>query len=196
MATNEHSGIRAHLEAQWRELRNGDYIRDLGESLRGHIYENAPVDLGILRRNAATLTPIRETSDGFEIGVGDKARVGQATGAPRGTIASFLRDYPQFRRRWSSIVSPRYAWWKLPKAAKELLQEGRLGGLYGGWEQGVGIGQSAYLYPQEGSLPEWSVSAQKAAINPTGFISASLNIWREADVPRIIRRFMSRMAEL
>ena len=152
--------------------------------------------MGILIRNAATLTPMRETAQGFEIGVGDKARVGQATSAPRGTIARFLRDYPQFRRRWSSIADPRYAWWKLPMAAKELLQEGRLGGLYGGWEQGVGIGQSAYLYPQEGTLTEWGVSAQKANIDSTGFISISLQMWEQEDVPKVIGRFIARMQSL
>ena len=53
--------------------------------------------------------------------------------APRGTIAQFLMNHPEYAKRNRGKGRRRsfpMAWWHLPKEAKELLRDERLAGMY------------------------------------------------------------------
>lgn len=176
--------LRDRINAQWREMRNGDYLRDMVADAKVLLEQNAPEATGTLKRNLTTETPIREDEQGLHAGLGDRSAIGyENIGAPRGTIAAFLRDNPEFRTRSEQRTGgPERAWWDLPGPAKEMLQLERESGMYGGSEQGVGSEKSAYFFPQEGSLDGWGASAAKADIIPMHFVRKAMDEWRATAV--------------
>lgn len=196
MAGGYHERLRSRLNAQRAEMRNGDYIRHMIDDARTIILENSPTLTGTLRRNITERTPIRENKDGFVGGLGPRSSVGyEDRGAPRGTIRAFLRDFPQFRKKdrgKGDWFHPSEAWKELGPEGQRVLQEQREAGNYGGLNQGVAAGKSAYFFPQEGSFPDWSASGKKANIFPQGFVKRSLDEWRELVLPAIIRQFKVR----
>lgn len=187
-------GLVARIQSQAHEMRNGDYIRDMAKDAQAIIQVTAPSDSGQMVRNLSTLTDLREGERGFEIGLGDRSKVGNENiPAPRGTIQAFLDDYPQFRKR------PQYrtggkerAWWDLPRAGKEKLESLRKAGLYGGSDQGFATGKSPWFFPQEGSLDGWGASAKAAGITPTGFLKQSMQIWESVSRGRIMASLLTR----
>jgi len=188
--------LRQRINSQLHEMRNGDYIRDMVEDARTIISYNSPSLTGTLRRNIIEKTPVRETSKGFTAGLGPRGRVGfEDRGSPRGTIKAFLRDFPQFRKKqqgkgdWFPASD---AWKELGPEGQRVLQQQREAGNYGGLDQGVGVGKSAYFFVQEGSFPDWRSSGLKASLSGTGFVKRSLDEWRELVLPAIIRHFKDR----
>lgn len=188
-----HERLRQRLIRQRAELRSGKYIEALGEDMKALLQDNAPSQTGNLVGNLTATSGIKENTSGFRIGFGSRSRIGISNiGAPRGTIKQFLDDYPQFKRNWSLVRSAARAWWALPAEGKELLQQERLAGNYGGIGA-IGVGKSPYLYPQEGSFSSWEASAGKANIRPTKFVNIAVNEWRYSSVPRVMRLFAKNM---
>lgn len=188
-----HERLYQRLVQQRATLSSGKYIEKLAEDMQHFLLEGAPVMTGTLARNLSSSTGIKETNKGFRVGFGPRSKVGVSDrGAPRGTIAAFLRDHPEFRRNMAFVRSVG-AWQALPKEGKELLQQEREQGSYGGANQGVGVGKSAYLYPQEGTFPSWNASAGKARISPTGFIAWSVDEWRARSLPMAMLIFRKDM---
>lgn len=178
--------LRERINMQWREMRNGDYLRDLVSDAKNIIREQTPAKTATMVRNLTTATPVREGSQGLSAGLGDRKLVGyESLGAPRGTIKAFLRDYPEFRTR--ARVPEDKAWSYLSAEGKAVLQLEREGGKYGGSDQGVGVGKSAYFFQQEGSLDGWAGSAAKANITPTHFMSRAMSEWWNTSVPRVLK---------
>lgn len=195
-----HERLRRRINAQLKEMRNGDYIHAMVEDARTIIAYNTPSLTGTMRRNLTERTPIRETKDGFRAGLGPRDSVGwENRGAPRGTIRAFLRDFPQFRKKGrgkGDWFHPSEAWKELGPEGQRVLQEQRMAGNYGGLNQGVGAGKSAYFFPQEGSFPDWKASGMKASLSGSYFVKRSLDEWRELVLPAIIRQFKSRFTSL
>lgn len=185
-----HERLYKRLEEQRHKLRDGGYIEALGQDAKILLQTNAPSQTGTLVRNLGTSSGVHENQKGFTLGYGRRQNVGQSKiGAPRGTIRSFLRDYPEFRRNWSFVKAMGSPWKALPIEGRAKLQEERMNGSYGGSNQGAGVGMSAYLYPQEGTFDEWNRSAAKAGIEPLHFIDIALTEWRAYSIPRVMSRF-------
>lgn len=187
-----HQRLFTRLERQRRTLRSAKFIEDLGSTLKVNLQENAPTQTGTLIRNLGTTSGVRETAEGLRLGYGQRSAIGpDDQGAPRGTIKAFLRDFPEFKRKWSRVKTANRAWWALPQAGKEELQRQRQAGRYGG-ESGVGAKKSPYLYPQSGAFPGWQRAAAKASISSRDFIETALADWREY-VPSVISAWWREM---
>lgn len=189
-----HQRLYDRLKRQKSELRNVRYIEDMGKDMKVLLQSYAPSQTGTLVNNLTTTSGISENQKGYRIGFGPKERIGVSNiGAPRGTIAQFLKDHPEFRRNWSFVKTKSNAWWALPIEGRELLQAERESGNYGGLDQGVGKSMSAYLYQQEGTNESWKGSAKNAKIKPTGFITKALRQWRRVSLKRAIADFARNM---
>lgn len=189
-----HQRLYDRLKRQQSGLRNAIYIEDIGKDMKVLIQTYAPSQTGTLVRNLTTSSGISESQKGFRIGFGPRAKIGVSNiGAPRGTIAQFLIDYPQFRRNWSFVRTKSNAWWALPIEGRELLQQEREIGNYGGLDQGIGKEMSAYLFPQEGTNSNWKSSSKKANITPTGFIQKAVNQWRKSSRHKVVAEFARAM---
>ena len=62
-----------------------------------------------------------------------------------------------------------FAWWMLSRNQKEILQQQRFSGRFGGVP-----GQSRYFWVQEGSDERGAQGAAKAGIRPTKFVESAL----------------------
>lgn len=186
---DNHQRLLKRLERQLAVLQSDKYIRDLGESLRAEIAQHVPVATGNMAQKVLRMGGPRRHGSRFEMWIGDMRGLGNANRAPRGTIAAFLRDFPQYRMRRKRPFVKSQAWWELSRAGKRKLQELRMAGLYGGGYQGIGSGKAGYFYQQEGSLPDWAQSAAEAGIHPTHFVEEAVRIWTSRDVPRVLAQF-------
>lgn len=116
-----------------------------------------PVESGLLKEKIQTKTRVMKDPDGKSIGVAPFYEIGaKRRGRGRGTIARFLRDYPQFKaRRYIPMLDRSdglYAWWALPSMAKTILDQDRESGRYGGSQ----LGKIVPLYwpaQEEGTYP-------------------------------------------
>ncbi len=200
-----HDRLYAHLSDQIGVLNSPEFAELAGELLVKEIALRTPRDTGTLAENLLVRSQPRRTGDGWAIGVGNRDKLGNPNRAPRHTISQFkawvieaikAKRLPKstFKRWFGHPPSDsRYAWWVLPREAKESLQAGRERSYFGGGYQGIATGKSAYFYPQEGSQPEWAASAATAGITPQRFVDYSLEVWREVHVPSVIQKLMSRM---
>jgi len=187
-------------------------VAEMGEKLMGRLEDYTPRDTGhmasaFLKSQGPRWLPLGEDypSGAMVFSVGNMRQVGNPGRSPRGTIKAFLRDHPEFRNSGNKfmqgkpgVISPWFkansfrpsqAWWRLSRKAKQLLQQERLAGKYGGGYQGIGTSRAAYLYPQSGDRPEWQDSADAADITPSHFIEAALVDWRQQDAPAALRRY-------
>lgn len=197
-------GLIARINAQKKEMRNGDYIRDMVKDARFYIANNTPEKSGQMSRNLRVQTGPRETAQGFVAGLGPRSRVGNdRQPAPRGTIYQFLRDYPQFTEggtgnKVSKAAKGKHgfvwrgAWQSLSANAKRLLQEKREQGLYGGSQDGAATDKSPWFFVQEGSLPPWKESADKALIHTTYFLQTAMEQWGTDGLNRMRNQLIRR----
>ncbi len=63
-----------------------------------------------------------------------------------------------------------FAWWNLSRKQKQLLQQQRFAGRFGGTP-----GQARYFWVQEGSTERGARGAAKAGITPTHFVQNALD---------------------
>ena len=202
-------GMRVKLQSDLENLQSPVHVRALADILAFVLYQNAPVDTGLLQKNLTwTGRPRHDAENTWSAVVGSWGRIGSPEDkAPSGTIAAFLEAHPEYKmgnetkderrerrlraseRKEAGIGSvfntwmvdrSRYAWWLLSLEARRVLQQERLAGKFGG-ESGVGAGRSPYFYVQEGSdlFPGSRDSAEKAGIKPKMFYALSLEQWRE-----------------
>lgn len=128
-----------------------------GRIAANNFVARVPVESGLLRDRIQIITPV--TLDGNEkfVGVAPLTEIGRRrVGRNRGTIARFIRDFPQFRRRSLMLKNdPSLAWWVLPPAGKVLLDQKRMAGRYGGSQAGKIVplywpAQDEGTYPKPG----------------------------------------------
>jgi len=152
----------------------------------------APSDTGVLAEAVSEVGPLNQESVGrLSIGVGNQQRLGRPDeDAPEGMIAAFLEDNPEYRSFRMPGFESRLAWWFLPQAGKEALQEARAGGLYGGPEYNAGD-PAKYLYVQSQDKGEWMTSAFGAGLEGRGsmFMTEAIEAWRQG-LPELIGRYI------
>lgn len=219
--------LAARIRAQNQEMHNRRYIDDMVADAQalirseGGSKNSAPGGTGTMIRNLTTESGVTDTGHGYRAGLGDRGLVGHEDhSAPTGTIAQFLKDYPEFRlgrdegtnqklkqdRQSSKAagggssgldISKQFdktkAWASLSEAGKTMLQRGREGGLYGGDSEGVGAHMSAYFFQQEGSLDSWARGAGGANIHPDPFLARAMATWEAEALPQIIASLMSKL---
>jgi hypothetical protein len=189
---SDHTELLNRLVRQLGVLQSDKYAAELGETLRSQMIQRVPMATGNMATKLLRMGGPRRFGNEFSMWIGDKRALGNDSRAPRNTIRDFLRDHPEFRRkRKRGRFTARQAWWILPPKAKQLLQQERMAGKYGGAYQGYASNKAAYFYQQEGSDPEWANSAKEAGISPTHFVANSIENWMASDVPRIVARFVS-----
>ena len=86
---------------------------------------------GYLYRAVSTIAKI---PDGYGVGgpVGPGEVLPTMESAPRGTIADFLKEHPEYRAKKGKRVPRSMAWWHLPIEGKRELKEERMRGRFGG----------------------------------------------------------------
>jgi len=77
---------------------------------------------------------IAKIPDGYGVGgpVGPGEVLPTMESAPRGTIANFLKEHPEYRAPNNEYIPRGMAWWHLPQDGKEKLKEERMAGKFGG----------------------------------------------------------------
>jgi len=193
--------MAAYDSLRQRIIRQRDLLRDpffierlLGDSLTEMIHL-APKKSGRLRRNLNTKSPVESRPWGMFVRGGLFDEIGFPNNTPpSGTIAAFLRDFPEFKRK--GTYSRRGPWWSLPREGKAMLEYQRMQGRYGGGYGGAGFDMSAYLYAQEGSHPAWYRSAAKAGITPDPFAAIGWYRFLTSRRPYWLREFKERFQGL
>lgn len=192
------SGLRDRIRLQVAEAHNQRYLNDILADASSLIKQHGEdqVNTGYMLRNITTPTEVTSTDYGMRAGLGDREIVGdESISAPSGVIAAFLDDHPEFRTPNSQSKyggGKKNAWWDLPQEGKDELQYQRLGGKYGGADQGVGVKMSAYFFQQEGGLDGWGASAAEAGIHPTLFVKKALDEWRDDYRALVINDFLGK----
>ena len=91
----------------------------------------APRDTGFMVARMSTVRQIRTGSSIEGYGAGAYSLVGDpSVSAKRGTIASFIKNYPRLRGRFPLFSSG--AWWTLTPEGKDSIRAARRYGAYGG----------------------------------------------------------------
>lgn len=152
----------------------------MAQKLADALKSEAPNDTGTLAEALSEMSPVRKTAEGRSIGLGPLSRLGDPSQATPNTLRSFFDDHPQFK-------PSRWRW--MSRAAKDLLQESREQGFYGGPAYAAGA-PARYYYVHEGGEAAWETSAAKADIMPTRFTFYEIQYWRESVVPEEIGRLL------
>lgn len=191
------NGLRERIRMQVAEAHNQGYLNDILVDASSLIKQHGEdqVATGYMLRNITAPSNVTQTDYGMRAGLGDRGLVGdETTAAPSGVIAEFLDDNPEYRtpKAQREFGDKRHAWWDLPLEGKIELQYQRLGGKYGGADQGVGAKMSAYFFQQEGGLDGWGASAAAAGVHPTWFVKKALDEWREDYRALVINNFLEK----
>jgi hypothetical protein len=214
-----HTRLRERLLAQRKVLSSAQWLEDLGRRLSDNLAgQDIPESFA---EKVGKLTGVRESAKGLSLGMGPKALVGRDTsgGDMRGTIAAFLRDYPQFRSRskrrvfqeypesvlrrspwlrgqgetFEQIADRRQAWFNLPAAGKRRLQEEREGGRYGG-ALAAQAGLAPYFYGHDKSRAKWQAAGYAAGlVSSPQWVLTALELWERNDLPQVLVQFHARL---
>jgi len=127
-----------------------------------------------------------KTALGWKIGVvGNKSRTGEpSASSPKGTIRDFIewynkqQSYPKFFIKGG--IPSQFAWWMLSRFQKQVLQQQRLAGRFGG-ESAAGVGRVPYVWGHEQGNPAANIRGRR-------FIENGTAKWRQR-VPSIINEW-------
>lgn len=154
----------------------GPMMESVTNSVADALRANAPKDTGLL---ADTLgDSVREIGKNKWV-VGGYSDLGSRPSdiSPKGTIASFLKDYPEFKAA-KGVQYWHAPWWYLPSAGKRKLREERMVGKYGG---------------VAGKPPYWHVvdagSGRPAYVKARGYVDKT-TAQVDAIVRQAVRDFM------
>jgi hypothetical protein len=162
--------------------RTEEFVRYMAEELALKLADFAPMgewNGGALKDALSFVSEPVDMGDGWSIGVGNKKYLGdESMSPPRGTIAAFLTDNPQYYILPRKNRPPKYmAWAFLPEAAKAKLDAERMAGKYGG----VGAQFARYAWSQNYGNASANIVAQ-------GFLEKAIESWR-SEVPQMVSRF-------
>jgi hypothetical protein len=121
----------------WLQQRQANLVRP---ALVQELVDNVAYDIAVaidatsngmptsgIMRSRFSKIGISAISGGYTAYIG---RTNSPSSAPSGTIAAFLEEYPQYRRKFGK--KGKKAWWGLPFEARKRLAEERKQGLWGG----------------------------------------------------------------
>ncbi len=165
-----------------------DLVTFLGEKLSAHIanayYASGLKDrTGTLSKNIQYVSPPERSGSGWSVKVG-KGVGNPKDAAPRGTIKAFLEWYrgKTSKSRGRGNGSWAFAWWYLSSKEKEVLQQQREAGRFGG-ETTYAVERSPYIWSHD-------MGNAKANIRGRGFINEGIASWRK-NVNDYVREYMN-----
>lgn len=158
-----------------RDKQDAEMLRLLAVDLVYRLRDYTPVQSGAMQTALSYISQPKKSAGGWTIGVGNAELLGNKDlSAPKGTIKSFLKDFPKYKS-YRKLSQPSMAWWYLSPEGKQVLDDQRMMGKYGG----VGATYARYVWTQNEGNPNVGITAKH-------FIEKALDEWRQ-NAPSIVQ---------